>query len=438
VSDPARRLTRSLGLGTLTALVVGEVIGIGIFLTPADMARTLGSPGLLLMAWLLMGAMAMSGAVAYGALAVRYPEAGGPYVYLRQAWGGTVAFLYGWQCLLVLDPGLTAAWASGVAQYASALLPLGPRGATAVAVATILVLAGLNALGTRVGAWVLLVVTVLKVVLLAMIVGWGLLSGRGELAHFTPFWERAAGSPPLGAAIAAGFVSAFFSFGGWWDAAKMAGEAKDPERNLPRAFSLGVLGVTLVYILTSAVFVYLIPIPAASSSTAFAAVVGEKLFGRAGGLVLAGTVLVAVLGSLAAYVLSAPRVYLAMAADGVFPAALARRHPRLGTPLRAIALQAGLACVLVTVGSFGEIVAYFLFAVVAFIGMSVAALWALPPEERRSAPRWVVAVFLALTAALLVLLALGSPRHAALGTAVVLLGIPVRAWLRRREAAARS
>jgi APA family basic amino acid/polyamine antiporter len=146
-------------------------------------------------------------------------------------------------------------------------------------------------------------------------------------------------------------------------------------------------------------------------------------------------VLVAVLGSLSAYVLSAPRVYLAMAGDGLFPAALARRHSRLGTPLGAIAVQAGLASLLVAVGTFGEIVAYFLFATVAFIGLSVAALLALPGENGRA---WWLRpagmVFLALTALLLVLLALNSPRQAALGTAVVLLGIPVRAWLRRKEA----
>jgi basic amino acid/polyamine antiporter, APA family len=430
-----RRAPRSLGLATLSALVVGEVIGIGIFLTPADMARSLGSPGLLLLVWLIMGLMALSGAIAYGALAVRFPEAGGPYVYLRQAWGGTTAFLYGWKCLLVLDPGLTAAWASGVAQYTSALLPIGAEGSTAVAVAAILVLAGLNALGTRVGARLLVGITVLKVVLLALMIGWGFLSGRGAFGHFVPFWERAPGSPPLGAALAGGFVAAFFSFGGWWDAAKMAGEARDPERSLPRAFTYGVLTVTLVYVLTSAVFVYLIPIPEASSATAFAAVVGEKLFGRAGAQVLAAMVLVAVLGSLAAYVLSAPRVYLAMADDGLFPAALARRHSRLGTPLGAIAVQAVLASLLVAVGTFGQIVAYFLFATVAFIGLSVAALLVLPGENGRA--WWLrpaVIVFLVLTTLLLGLLVLDSPRQAALGTAVVLLGIPVRAWLRRKEA----
>jgi basic amino acid/polyamine antiporter, APA family len=424
------RPARSLGLGTLTALVVGEVVGIGIFLTPADMARSLGSPGLLLVVWLVWGVMAWSGALCYGALAARFPEAGGAYVYLRQAWGDTVAFLYGWQCLLVLDPGITAAWASGVGEYAAALFPLGPAGTKAVGLGTILVLAGLNALGTRVGARVLVVVTVLKLALLGFMIGAGFLSSRGDAAHFLPFWERVPGSPPLGGALIAGSVAAFFSFGGWWDAAKMAGEARDPERSVPRALTLGILVATVIYVLTSAVFIYLIPISQAASVHAFAAAIGGKLFGLAGAHLLSATVLVAVLGSIASYVLSAPRVYLAMAGDGLFPAALARRHPRLGTPLGAIAVQATLASVLVLLGTFGQIVGYFLFATVAFIGLAAAALLVIPPRQARL-PLWI---FLTLTVVLLALLAIGSPRQAALGTAVVLLGIPVRAALRRKEA----
>jgi APA family basic amino acid/polyamine antiporter len=393
------------------------------------MARSLGSPGLLLVVWLVSGLMALSGALCYGELAARFPEAGGAYVYLREAWGDTVAFLYGWKCLLVLDPGITAAWAAGVAEYAAALFPIGPGGGRAVALGTILVLAGLNALGTRIGARVLVSITVLKLVLLGFMIGAGFLSGRGDFGHFVPFWGRVPGSPPLGQALAAGFVAAFFSFGGWWDAAKMAGEARDPARSMPRAFTLGVLSVTVVYVLTSAVFVYLIPISQASWVPAFAAAVGGRLFGLAGGQVLSATVLAAVLGSVAAYVLSAPRVYLAMARDGLFPGALARRHSRLGTPVGAIAVQAGLACLLVAVGTFGQIVAYFLFATVAFIGLAAAALLRVPPPDRRAA-LWV---FLTLTMVLLVLLAVGNPREAALGTAVVALGIPVRAVLRRRQ-----
>jgi basic amino acid/polyamine antiporter, APA family len=421
-----------LGLGTVVALVVSEVIGIGIFLTPADMARTLGSPGLLLLVWLTAGLMAVTGALAYGTLAARFPETGGTYVYLREAWGGTVAFLYGWKCLLVLDPGLTAAWAAGIAQYAAALLPLGPTAAKMVAMGTILILAGLNALGTRLGAGVLMAITVLKVLVLFVIIVFGFASSRGDLLNFVPFWERAAGSPPLGTALAVGFVAAFFSLGGWWDAAKATGEVRDPERSVPRALLLGVLGVIAIYVLATAAFVYLVPIAQMPLGQAFAAVVGEALFGPMGGKLLAAAVLATVLGSVASFVLMAPRVYQAMARDGTFPAALARLHPRWGTPVGAIALQAALACLVLALGSFNSIVAYFIFVTVAFVAAAVAGLFVLP--ARAGGRRPTAAIFLLLTAALLVLLAAGRPREAALGTAVVALGIPVHAVLRARGA----
>jgi len=416
-------------------LIVGQVIGIGIFLTPADMARQLGAPGLTYAMWLLAGFMALSGGLCYGELASRFPEAGGAYVYLREAWGEMPAFLYGWKCLLVMDPGLTAALAAGLADYVAFLVPLGPTGRKGVALAVVLAIAALSMLGTRIAAGALVGVTALKLGILALVVVWAFASGRVEPARILPSFARDPASPPLLAALAGGFVAAFFSFGGWWEAGRMAGEVRDPQRTLPRVFVAGIAIVTATYILTSMAFMGAIPAGETGSADAFAARLGEVLFGAFGGRLLAVGVVVSVLGSLTAVMLGAPRVYVALASDGLFPRRLARLHPRLGTPVAAIALQAVLACLLIAVGTFSDIVAYFIFITVAFIAASVAGLYRLPPPAsgyRTPLRRVTPAVFIALCALLLVMLLAGRPVQALLGLAVVAAGIPVYRGLRSR------
>jgi basic amino acid/polyamine antiporter, APA family len=428
-------LARSLGLVASTCLIVGQIVGIGIFLTPAEMARGLGAPGPVYAMWLLTGGMALAGALCYGELAARFPEAGGAYIYLRRAWGEPVGFLYGWKCLLVMDPGISAALAVGLADYVSYLTPLSPAGRKAVAVATLLLLAGLTALGTRLAAGTLVAVTGFKLAILAVIVVFGFAFGGAEPARLAPSFSRYVGAPPLLAALAGGFVAAFFSFGGWWEAARMAGEVRDPQRTLPRAFVLGIAVVTTTYILTSAVFMALVPLAEPGDAGAFAARVGEALFGTAGGVILAVAVIVSVLGSLAAVMLQMPRLYVALARDGLFPSRLARVHPRLGTPTTAIAVQAVLAAILVLLGTFSDIVAYFVFVTIVFIAASVAALYRLPVPEpgqfRTPGRRVTPAIFVTLCLLLLALLMLGKPLQAFLGVAVVTLGIPVYVGLRR-------
>ncbi|MBX9623266.1 MAG: amino acid permease [Gemmataceae bacterium] len=428
---PGGDLRRQLGLASATALVVGEVIGAGIFLTPAGMARSVGSPAWLLAVWLVMAGMAVSGALCFGELAGRHPEAGGNYVYLREAFGRRVAFLYGWKSLLVLDPGITAALAVGVAVYVDYLVGLPPAGRTAVALAAVALLAVTNCLGVKLGVGVLRVLTWAKLGLLALLVGWGFGFGPGDWNNFRPLVEQRPGSDPLPLALAGGLVAAFFSFGGWWDLGKMAGEVRDPARTVPRAMVLGVLVVTVAYILTASVFLYLVPLESVGSGEAFAARVGEVLFGPAGGKVLAAAVVVAVLGSLAVVLMVVPRVYYAMARDGLFPAAVARLHPRLGTPVRATAVQAVVAGVLVATGTFDDILGYFVFVTVAFLGLTATGLPVLrrraggAPAARHPGYPLTLAAFLGLTAVLLVLLVVGNPVGSLVGLGVVAAGVPV-------------
>jgi APA family basic amino acid/polyamine antiporter len=436
--SPEHTLRRQLGVFAVTALVVGEVIAIGIFLTPAGMARSLGSPFWLLIVWLLMGLMALSGALCYGELAARAPEAGGGYVYLREAYGPAVAFLYGWKCLLVMDPGITAALAVGLASYVGYAVGVTGVSLKVIALGTILVLAAVSVVGVRLGARVMQWLTGLKIGALTLIAVLALVLRAGQWSNFLPFIAQRAGSAPMPGALAPALVGAFFAFGGWWEIPKLAGEARDPARTLPRALAWGVAIVTAIYILTSAVFLYLIPLERVTSGETFAAQAGERLFGPAGGRVFALIVIIAVLGSLLALLMALPRVYYAMARDGVFFKSVAVLHPRFATPARAIAIQATLASLLVALGTFNQIIAYFVFVTVLFVGLTVAGLFRLrrnapPPAGYRTWGYPVTPVFfLTLVVLLLALLAGHNPLQAALGVGIVALGAPVYVLLFRR------
>ena len=231
--------------------------------------------------------------------------------------------------------------------------------------------------------------------------------------------------------LVGGIMAAFFSFGGWWDLSKLGGEVREPQRTLPVAFVTGVVVVTLVYIATSAAFIYLVAPGRVVSGEAFAAQVGQMLFGRMGAVAFASIVIISVLGSLAGFMLAAPRVYYAMARDGAFFGKVASLHPTFGTPALAIGLQAGLACVLVGLGNFNEIIAYFIFVTVAFLGLTVLGVFVLrgrsasPDTFKTPGFPATPLVFLALVVTLLGLLGVRKPLQAFLGVVIVLAGAPV-------------
>ncbi len=435
--SPGSELARRFGLATATALIVGEVIGAGIFLTPARMAKQLDSPLLLLIVWVVMGSSAIGGAICFGALAARFPRAGGGYVYLKHAYGPRMAFLYGWLSLLVTDPGVTAAMAAGLSDYVGYLAPLSIWGKRATAAAALIVVATVNLSGAALGSGVLRALAALKLGLLGFLVFWGFAMGAGHWSNLALMVERGPTAAPIVPALAGAFIAAFVSFGGWWDASKLAGEIKDPERTLPRALLLGVLIVTVVYIALSAVFLYLVSPARTDSEQGFAALAGEALFGRAGGVVFAVIVIVALLGSLAAVFMAFPRVYYAMARDGLFFPSVAAVHPRSGVPVRAVALQAVLGVALVLTGSFEQILNYFMAPTLIFLVLTVATVFLFrkgsPPLETPGFPLAPL-VFLVPTALLIVAVVVGDPVRSLVGLLVVAAGVPVSAWVVRRRA----
>ena len=434
---------RQMGLAATIAVVTGESIALGIFLTPAAMARSLGSPALLAAVWCGMGLMTMCGALCYSELAVHFPVTGGEYVYLREGFGGRTAFLFGWMSAAVMDPGVAAAMAVGATPYVVALFGFSAFGFWArvqwlIPVLILVGLAVLNYAGTNLSRRLMSTANLLKIAVLASLVAWAWISGHATVARLMPLTERRPGSEPIFAAIAGATVSAFFSFGGWWEAGKIAGEVRNPRRNLPLAFTCGVLLVTGVYLLVSFAFLSVVPLERIVSNTAFVAQFGEALFGTTGGRVLSGCVLLSVLGGLIALTMAAPRVYYAMAKDGAFFAPFGRLHTRFGTPANGVLLQTGLALLVLGFGAFDRILSFIIFSAVCFLALSVISLFRLrEPVDRWWFPAAPV-VFLTGCVAINLMILMHDTVPALIGLAIVLCGEPVRRYFFSKSSATAS
>ena len=429
----------ALGFWSATALVIGHTIAVGIFLTPAELIGAVASPALTLGLWVVCGVLVLAGAFTFGELAARYPLAGGLYIYLREAWGERIAFLYGWQSLLVMDPGITAALAAGVAEYVVVLWPASRGAERWLAIAVIWALAALSMVGLRLSARVLSTITIVKVAAFAAVIVVALGSSSGSWSHFQPFAARHDTAVPLGEAIALGLVSVFFSFGGFWEASRIAGEVRNAARTMPAALTLGVTCVTVIYLAMTTAFIYLVPVQQATSASEFARRAGEAMLGDAGPSVLAVIVVLSILASALALLIMAPRLYVAMSDDGLFPSALATVNTLTQSPVRATALLALLASVFVSVATFQQIVAFFMCTTLGFVALAAAALIVLrrrtPEAPTFRAPGHPVSatLFVALVLGVVTLLAINRPLQAIAGFGIVLLGLPAHRLLARQR-----
>jgi APA family basic amino acid/polyamine antiporter len=430
---------RQMGVLAATAVVTGEAISLGIFLTPASMAKSLGSPALLGAVWCGMAVLTLAGALCFTELAVRFPQAGGEYVYLRQGFGRRVAFLYGWMAAVVMYPGVAAALCVGTVPYVQALVRLPEPLAAALPALILLALGAANYFGTRLSSGVMTALNWLKVPVLAGLVLWALLSGHATAANLAPIAVRRTGADPLMGAIAGAAISAFFCFGGWWEAGKIAGEVRDPRRTLPIAFTGGVLIVTAIYLLVSFAFVAVVPMEQIQSNTAFVAQFGQALFGAWGGRVLSACVVVCVLGGLMVLSMAVPRVTYALAREeggansiagnGGPLAIFARLHPRFGSPVNAVLLQTCMALAVLGLGAFDRILAFIIFSAVVFLALTVATLFRVAEPVRRWWFPIAPIVFLAGSSVLATMLLMHSLWPSLTGAAVVLIGLPVRRLL---------
>ena len=443
-------LARRLGPFDATMIVMGGVIGAGIFMNPHVVARLVPTRALALAAWCLGGAIALGGAFVYAELAARRPRAGGMYAYLRDAYHPSVAFGYAWALLLVVQTGGMAAVALTFARYVRALGGGAAAGAaagdTAIAVAAIALLTLVNCLGVRAGGTTQNVFMVLKIVALLGLIGTGLLLGRGE-----PAPAAAAVPAPSGGLLAAltdfgtAMVPVIFAYGGWQTASFVTGEMRRPSRDLPIGLIAGMAGVVTIYVLVNHVCLSVLGLAGLAATPAPASAVMETLLGPAGGTLIAAGIAISTVGFLSQSMLTTPRVYHALAEDGLFFRGVAWLHPRTRVPVVAIALQGAAAAVIALSGRYEQILAYVVMVDFLFITLTFASLFVFRRRDRaagepepavRMPGHPVSTALLVLAGALLV----GNtifryPVHSAIGIAILLAGLPAYAFWRRRRPA---
>src|SRR6185503_4025864 len=408
-------------------MVVSQVVGVGIFLTPATMMRTLGSPRAALARWVVMGTLSAAGALCFAELSTRFPKAGGSYIYLREAFGPRWAFIYGWMALLVMDPGLTAALGIGFAQYLLATIGASPTLTALVAVVAIVAFGLMTLAGMGTSARAMQWTAAAKLSIVAILVIAALFKVR-DASGAASMVAPATLTP---ATLAASLIAAFFAFGGWWELGRMGEEVESPRHTMPRALVGGLALVTAMYALVSVAYMFGASELAAGTDEAFVLRVGASLFGETAGRLLSAMVVVAVVGSLAAVLLGSPRVYVAMARDGVFPEPLARFNVGKGTVPASTIVQVTLACMLVLLGTFNDILGFFVPCAVFFLGLAATAIVILPRPDTGAdvfrAPLHPLpfVMFLVMVVSILALFVTGQPRQTLLGALVVALSIPV-------------
>ena len=448
MTDDSRETTRPhgyarrLGLFSGTMMVMGGIIGSGIFRSPQVVAQRVHTPELTLMVWLLGGAIALIGAFVYAELGGRAPRAGGQYVYLRDTFGPLPAFLYAWALLLIIATGAIAAVAVTFADYTLALFGLeaGPR--TILATGAIVLLSAINYAGVRPGAITQNIFTVLKLAALGALIAAGIAAAAGLID--VPDLAGAPVSRPANVVLAVGaaLVPVLFSFGGWQQTNFIAEEIIAPERNLPRALIIGVVGVILVYLLANYTYIATLGAAGLAASDAPAADSMTRLVGSAGRTLITAGIVVSTFGFLNLVILVTPRVIQAMAADGLFIPRLAQLHPTYRTPGAAIVLQGIWALILVQSGRYGALLDYVVFADWIFFGLTAASLFVYRARDRKDraayagfrAPGHPVLPALFIAAALYVVVGSisSNPGNALRGAALLALGIPVFLWSRRR------
>ncbi len=455
-------LLRQLGLYAAGAVVVGSMIGSGIFKKSAKMAESLDSPELLMVAWILAGVVTCFGALSNAEVAGMFPEAGGQYVFFRRIYNRFVAFLYGWAIFAVIQTGSIASIAYVFAEYLDhfvglwvldepldrytfnllgfiPLQPLHQLGVKLVTVTTIVALTGVNVLGVRLGGQVQSVFTTVKVAAVAgmVLLVFGL--GGGDTANFTVAGPGAtsldSGMLALVAGMGVALSGAFWSYDGWNNITFLAGEVKAPERNLPRALFIGTATVVGVYLLVNLAYLYMIPMGQMAGSKLIARDVMQKAMGPTGAALISALVMVSTFGSTNGSILASSRVSFAMAADGLFFSPLARVHPRFATPAVALVAQCVWACVLVFSGSFDQLTDMLIFVSWIFYALAAAGVFVLRrklPDRHRPYRVWgypfVPAVFVVFASAYVLVTLMGNVRDTALGLLLVALGLPLYFW----------
>jgi len=458
VQQPQTEFVKAISRLDATALVVGSMIGSGIFIVSADILRQVNAPGLLLLVWTISGVVTLLGALTYGELAAMFPKAGGQYIYLREGISPLFGYLYGWTLFMVIQTGTIAAVAVAFARFTAVFFPaltpdvfLGftmtlPSGPIQVglspqrilAIASVIVLTWINVRGVGTAAFIQTTLTVIKTAALAALIILGITIGRNAeaiAANFgAGFWPAGGVTLALLPVIGAAMVGSLFSMDAWNNVGFASGELKQPERDLPFAMAVGVLVVTVLYVLANVAYLHVLPADtiahAPQDRVGTAAL--QAMFGEPGLYLMAAAIMISTFGCNNGLILSGARVYYAMARDNLFFKSTGVLHPEHRTPALALVAQAIWTSVLCLSGTYGQLLDYVIFAAVLFYMLTVIGLFALRvkrPTAVRSvrAPGypWLPAVYLVLTGLICINLLLEKPQYSWPGLVIVALGIPV-------------
>jgi amino acid transporter len=435
MNAPEGRLPRTLGLWSSVALVVGITIGSGIFRSPAGIARQAPNPLAMIGLWVVGGAITLCGALSLAEIAAALPETGGIYAYLREAWGRRAAFLFGWSELVLIRASALGGIAVVFGEYLLRSFGIDPSSHVLVArglsAAAIVFAAAVNVRGATLGALIVGVATWAKFGALALLVLASFTLGASHGASAVHFTAPSAGPLAIGS-IGLALVSVLWAYDGWADLSFASGEVKDPARNLPRAIILGTLGLIAIYVLTNLAYLYVLPIEAVARSPLVAADTMMALFGRAGVVLVSIFVMISSFSSLNGSMLASPRVFFAMADDGLLFKPIAKVHPRYQTPYVAIILAAILGVALVMSRSFERLTDTFVLAIWPFYALGVAAIYRLrasrpdlPRPYRAIGYPVVPAIFIASVAAFVINSLINDTTNSVITFAVIFAGLPI-------------
>jgi basic amino acid/polyamine antiporter, APA family len=454
------RHVRQLTLFDAVLLLVGGTVGPGIFFTPADVAAQIPKPVMFLFMWLIAGLITLIAGLTCAELGGMFPQAGGQYVYIREAYGGFPAFLYGWVLFIAGNTGAVAAMSISFALFAgrifsvlspekviwSVFLPYGftwhlTRGA-AVATVSIVALTLVNVFGIRWAAVFYKMTTLLLTAGVALLVALGLGFGHGSWSHFRTTSAHA--TPwPAASAFGIAFVALFWTYDGWTFVSWVAGEVRDAKRTVPRALLAGISLVILIYVSINALYIYALPMARAGRESTIAVAAVVALFGESMGLWVLLLITIACIGSNSIVIMSGARVYYAMAKDGAFFPALKRLHPRWGTPVTSLVVQCIWACVLTLSGSYEQLYTCYIFMMTLTYLFTVAAVFVLR-RTRPHHPRtylcvgypWLPIVYLVVAATFVIGTLAVRPRESLAGIALAACGIPGYFYWRRQSSQA--
>jgi APA family basic amino acid/polyamine antiporter len=454
--DSQPTLVRGLSLLDSVLLLVGGIIGSSIFLTAKDIAGALPHPVLFLLVWILGGLISLCACFAFAELGSMFPDSGGQYVYMREAFGELAAFLYGWMLFAVANGGSIAALAVASAAYLGGIVPALSQDrvlfsaagvvftrAHVVALILILLVTWINVIGLRRGAILQNIATWAKFLAMAAFVLLGFAVGKGDWHHFTSSQSAhglsmGLGFGPLLSSFGVALIAVFWAYDGWVYITWVAGEVKNPRRNVPLAMFLGTLTVGAVYVAMNMAYIYALPLSEIARHETIAHAAAAALFSPGAAAWLSAMVAVSCFGAMASLVLSGSRVYFAMARDGVFFQSMARIHPKWRTPALSLIGQGLWACLLTVSGRYDQLYTYVMFGMVLSYTLTVIGLFvlrwqrpSLPRPYRCSGYPWLPGIYVLIGSAWTLNTIITRPQEALAGTIIVLIGVPGFLYWRR-------